>query len=169
MANPRYNATTPMVQPSMQYSDSNQMMFHPQYQQTQGAFPLTRLVTPQVPIYQQQQPTIQTFQQQSQDIQVSNQQAQSEWTAVINKKRLRSPEVLNGRKQTRISDYWLQKPFETNNKFSSLTEDNDESKEKDQQNNVKDVPKPPPITIYKVGVSSRRYKVAGVSKRLSSI
>jgi hypothetical protein len=40
-------------------------------------------------------------------------------------------------------------------RFSSLTEDNDESKEKDQQNNVKDVPKPPPITIYKVGVIQR--------------
>jgi hypothetical protein len=76
---------------------------------------------------------------------------------VINKKRLRSPEVLNARKQTRISDYWLQKPFETNHRFSSLTEDNDERKEKDQQNNVKDVPKPPPITIYKVGVIHPTY------------
>jgi hypothetical protein len=68
MANPYY-ATTPIVQPSVQYSDPNKM-FHPQYQQIQGAFPLTRLVAPQFPIYQQQQPTIQTFQQQSQYLQV---------------------------------------------------------------------------------------------------
>jgi hypothetical protein len=90
------------MQPSMQYSDPNQMMFNPQYQQTQGAFPLTRLVAPQVPIYQKQQPTIQTFHQQSQDLQVSNQQAQSEWAAVINKKRLRSTECQKPDKNKRL-------------------------------------------------------------------
>lgn len=89
---------------------------------------------------------------QNQDPQVPHQQAQSEWTDVTNKKRLRSPELMNSRKQTRINDYWLQKPIETKNSFSNLSEENDENRDKEQQNNTKYVPKPPPITIYKVGV-----------------
>lgn len=109
-------------------------------------------VAPPCSVYQQQPPLTQTSQPQNQDPQVSHQQAQSEWNLVSNKKRIRSPEVLNARKQTRISDYWLQKPLETKNSFSSLSEENDESKEKEEQNITKVVPKPPPITIYQVGV-----------------
>jgi hypothetical protein len=51
----------------------------------------------------------------------------------------RSLEVRNARKHTRVSEYWSQKPLDTKNRFSSLSEDNNESKEEDQQNNTKDV------------------------------
>ncbi|XP_076267458.1 uncharacterized protein LOC143200740 [Rhynchophorus ferrugineus] len=69
----------------------------------------------------------------------------SEWTTVINKKRLRSPEEEIARKQTRISDYWLQKPIETKNSFSNLSE---EIEENIQPSPEKVVAKPPPINIH---------------------
>jgi hypothetical protein len=82
IADPQYYVPAPVVQPSKQYM-----------QQTEEIFLLTQPVAPQIPICRQQQPIIQNFQQQSQDLQVSHQQGQSEWTAVINKKLLRSPEL----------------------------------------------------------------------------
>lgn len=118
-----------------------------QIQYQQGALPLTQpVVTPHS--IGQHQPIL------SQPVQPSTstliQQIQSDWTTVHNKKRLRSPEVALSRKQTRLSDYWLQKPIETNNKFSNLSEDgDDENKDTTELNNA---PKPPPVTVYNVGV-----------------
>ncbi|XP_076256103.1 uncharacterized protein LOC143193666 [Rhynchophorus ferrugineus] len=77
----------------------------------------------------------------------------SEWTTVINKKRLRSPEEEIARKQTSISDYWLQKPIETKNSFSNLSEEIViDLEENVQPSPEKVVPRPPPITVYEVGV-----------------
>lgn len=148
MDNQQFFAPMPVVQ---QYNDPNQIsQIH--YQQPQGSFPRMQPMAPYYSMYQQQQPIMQYPQLQNQDPQTPYQQDQSDWTTVLNKKRLRSPEVLNARKQTRISDYWLQKPLETKNSYNSLSEENDENKDEKQQSKTKEIPKPPPITIYNVGV-----------------
>lgn len=151
MATPLYYASIPTLQSNIQYNDPNQIL-QLQYQQPHGPSPslLMHPVISHIPGYHQQQPILQTYQPQQQYSYVPSQEAQSDWTTITSKKRIRSPESMNCRKQSKLSDYWLQKPLETKNRFSSLPEDNEEE-EKDQQNNTIVVPKPPPITIYKVG------------------
>ncbi|XP_076259427.1 uncharacterized protein LOC143195842 [Rhynchophorus ferrugineus] len=79
-----------------------------------------------------------------------------ECNTVTNKKRLRSPEEQLVRKQTKISDYWLQKPLPTYNSLSALTEETEEN-QNNKENQPKANPRPPPITVYKIVTSSYTY------------
>lgn len=54
------------------------------------------------------------------------------------------------------------------NSFSSLSEENDKSKEKDQQNDTKIIFKPPPITIYEVGVIQHIHELLKIITNINS-
>lgn len=80
----------------------------------------------------------------------------TEWQTVPYKKRVRSPEQLKARKQSKITNYWLSAPPETSNRFEGLPEE--------RETNTTDTinegaaggvtegavfeRKPPPITVY---------------------
>lgn len=77
-----------------------------------------------------------------------------EWQTVVNnnrKRRISSPEqVSRVNKQTRLSDYWLNKPVEVQNRFNSLgeTAGNDNDDDNVENNSEKpNVRKPPPIFV----------------------
>lgn len=70
----------------------------------------------------------------------------SAWQKVERKKRVRSPEEITPiLKQTKINDYWLNKPTQTNNRFDSLSEEN--TNDPVIQDNETSGPKPPPIFV----------------------
>lgn len=135
MASHQYQAHIPTTQQQLQY------------QPLQGPMPLMQAMAPHCSTYQQQ-PIMHPDQQTN----VENRQAQSNWTTVTNTKRLRSPDLIHSSKQTRLSDYWLQKPIETKNRFSDLPGDGEESNDTDNSSKTKDQPKPPPVIVYNVGI-----------------
>lgn len=159
------NIPVPTVQSQpILYDPNQQMQFQPiQYQQNLG---LAQQTQPTVPCFIQSQP-IQPF---SNTNFCSNQQSyitpqqnatvtESEWKTVSNKKRLRSPEETSIRKQTKITEYWLQKPIKTHNRFNGLEKEDDKSNEEEEPNIPTTIPKPPPITIYKVGYIEHIHKI----------
>lgn len=98
-------------------------------------------------------------------------QPQDEWHRVQNKKRIRSPEELKARKQTKLTNYWLSKPLEVQNRFENLTEETEtinitdetnkeESTNKEEENEPYE-PKPPPITVYGVGYIAHLHEWLG--------
>lgn len=96
--------------------------------------------------------TIPIVEDQGPNVQNQENHHQIPWITVGNKKRLRSPEENKPRKQTKMSDYWLQKPIETSNRFDNLNVEEESS-----QTNVER--KPPPVTIYKVGIIEHIHKL----------
>lgn len=166
MANPQYYfAMGPQTQMT-QYDPNQQLQYPYQYQHMQGT---SHQMQPIGPIIPQPQPILPipinnypNYQSQQDPINSSQQTStavESEWKTIQNKKRLRSPEEPTTRKQTKITEYWLQKPIETNNRFKDLMEEEvqDRAEEIQEDEIVKE--KPPPITVYKVGYVEHIHKI----------
>lgn len=77
-------------------------------------------------------------------------QTQTEWRTVQNnKKRIRSPEMQQARKQTKLTNYWLSKPVETQNRYENLPNESEKTTDLGNNEEMEErVLKPPPITIY---------------------
>lgn len=165
MDNPIYT-----MQPSANYVEANyQSNFQPiqgPSQQIQALNP--QYVTPSAPVtYYPNQITQQNLQSYAmpQPILLTNQAPQTipatqdkyDWQLVQSKKRFRSPEEEKVRKQTKITNYWLQKPMETRNRFDELTNQDEETN--GDKTNHNSEPKPPPITVYQVGTTAPIHKL----------
>lgn len=94
--------------------------------------------------------TQKSIQQYSQNSQHNINQQEQKWKKVEYKKRIRnSPEDTNSRKrQTSISDYWLNKPVETNNLYEKLSDEKTSEKSGKLDINVNRIEtKSPPIFV----------------------
>jgi len=90
------------------------------------------------------------IQQYSQNSQHNINQQEQKWKKVEYKKRIRnSPEDTNSRKrQTSISDYWLNKPVETNNIYEKLSDEETSEKSEKLDSNLNRIEtKSPPIFV----------------------
>lgn len=135
----------PSQQQPMQYSQ--QLMHYPQQLQPMIPINQTNFNNPSQPFQPQ---TMVTYTNQTQlyntDFPPLKDQEDDNWKLVKNKKRLRnSPDIAKNLKQVKLSNYWLNSPPTTSNRYESLINEETDpatAKEKDS--------KPPPIFVFEV-------------------
>lgn len=169
MNSQQYYVQTPVAQPQViNYIDPNQQILNQQMpiNPIQMQPMLSQYSTQTAPVsYYPNSTSYQNSQlAQSTNEHINTQNTSEMWQTVKNNKRPRSPDEAKSRKQTRLTSYWLQKPLqsETKNRFSVLQEGEEEevgnAGSEDSREN-KSEPKPPPVTVYNVGVVAHIHKL----------